>query len=806
MQSSSDIHLSRRLLTTVFLVSFTGLAFEVTLTRVFSISLSYHFAYMVVSIAMMGLAASGTALSLAPSLRQVRHIGLYCLLLGVTVSGSYLVANQVPFDPVALRWSEGQILYIALYYVTLAVPFFFTGLIVATALSNLSERAGLLYGADLIGAGLGSLGVLWLLTLIPPDRVVFVLSLVALVSSLLPGRRSLILPALVAMALNVAILVGQPGFATLRMSPYKGLPSALQYPGAEHLKTYVSAFSVVDTFRSPAVRFAPGLSLRYLDPLPDQIGFSIDGGEVNAVTSTVDRKALAFLRFLPSALPYEVGTTEDVLVIDPKGGLQVLLAREYGSRNLIVTESNPSVAKVLRDQFRDLSPGLYDEHAQPGPGRLWVSASGREFDIIDMPLVNVQPYGSFGMAEDYRFTVEAVREYLSHLKPRGLLSINLYILSPPRTELRLLTTILRALAELGVHDGARHIAALRSWGTVCLLVKREPLTPADSEAIRRFSADRRFDLVYLEGIREEETNLFVRTTSNEYFRAFQRIVDPASREAFQRDYIFDIEPVTDDRPFFSHHLRTATIGETYRAMGGKWYFFIEEGYLLPAVLLQVLVLGLILIFLPALQRRRGPENSQSVKGSSRFSFLLYFALLGLAFMFVEIPILQKAMLPLEHPTHAVGTVLTALLAGSGAGSLLSNKMSLSRSSLAVLCLSFLTILYAAFLPPAVKALAGYPLSLKMALVFAALLPLGFPMGIPFPAGLTLMGERQPWLIPWAWAVNGFFSVVAPVVAAMIALTFGFTAVLILGALAYFAAYLLIRQLGATGVRVLSRER
>src|SRR5512139_2025786 len=164
MQLSSDIHLSRRLLTTVFLVSFTGLAFEVTLTRVFSISLSYHFAYMVVSIAMMGLAASGTALSLAPSLRQVRHIGLYSLLLGVTVSGSYLAANQVPFDPVALRWSEGQILYIALYYVTLAVPFFFTGLIVATALSNLSERSGLLYGADLIGAGLGSLGVLWLLS------------------------------------------------------------------------------------------------------------------------------------------------------------------------------------------------------------------------------------------------------------------------------------------------------------------------------------------------------------------------------------------------------------------------------------------------------------------------------------------------------------------------------------------------------------------------------------------------------------------------------------------------------------------
>jgi hypothetical protein len=362
--------LNRRLLITVSLVSFAGLAFEVTLMRVFSIALSHHFAYMVVSIAMLGLAAGGTALSLAPSLRRIENIGFYCLLLGVAIAGSYLAANRISFDPVALRWSEGQLFSVALYYLTLPVPFFFAGLVVATALTNLSGRSGLLYGADLLGAGLGSLGVLCLLNLFPPDKVVFVISLIALSSCLLTGRRAIMLMALAAMVFDAAVLVTEPGFATLRMSPYKGLPTALQYPGAEHLKTHVSASSVIDTFRSPAVRFAPGLSLRYLDPLPEQIGLSVDGGQVSAVTSTADPRALAFLNYLPSALPYEVATAGDVLIIDPGGGLQVLLARQYGSRDLVAAESNPLVVKVLREEFRAFSGDLYDERTRTGPVRL----------------------------------------------------------------------------------------------------------------------------------------------------------------------------------------------------------------------------------------------------------------------------------------------------------------------------------------------------------------------------------------------------------------------------------------------------
>jgi hypothetical protein len=291
----------------IFLCSSSSLAYEIALTRIFSISLWYHFAFMIISIAMLGIGASGTVLSLYPKLRNVSNIGVYSLLLGIGISLSYLLSNQIPFDPVRLSWFRIQLLYIGIYYITLSVPFFFAGLIVATALSSVSKRVGLLYGADLLGAGMGSLGVLYLMTTACPDKSVFIISSIALSAAFIAGGRRLKIISLILILLTIFLLVFHPAFISLRMSPYKGLQIALRYPGAKHLKTYFSPFSQIDTLKSPAVRFAPGLSLRYLEALPEQIGFSIAGGEINAITESDDQTSLIFLRYLPSSLPYEIG-------------------------------------------------------------------------------------------------------------------------------------------------------------------------------------------------------------------------------------------------------------------------------------------------------------------------------------------------------------------------------------------------------------------------------------------------------------------------------------------------------------------
>lgn len=769
-----------RLFAGVFLFSFSALSYELALTRIFSISLWYHFAFMVISIAMLGIGASGTVLSLYPKLRDPSRIGVYGLFLGVTISISYVLSNQIPFDPVRLSWDKTQLLYICLYYITLAVPFFFFGLCIATALSGASEKSGLLYGADLLGAGTGSITLLCLMSFMGAEKAVIVASLTALTGVFIISDRKMGVVSVILALLN-SFLLFMPEATSPRMSQYKGLQLALRYPGAEHIKTFNSPFSRIDIFKSPAVRFAPGLSLTYLDSLPEQVGLSIDGGEVSAITSAENHESLMFLRYLPSALPYEIGRRKDVLILEPKGGLEALLAQYYGSENTYKVDSNPLVIRVIRENFMDFSDGIYSRDTWPGIGRSWLRKGDKKFDLIDLSLTGASPSAAFGIAEDYRFTVEAFKEYLSHLTDNGVLSINLFIIPPPRTELRLLSTLVASMEEIGIKGINTRIIAIRSWDTICILAKVSPFSPGEIEGIKRFSRNRRFDLIYLPGIKEAETNTFVRMTSNEYYMLFKNILDPLTCKTFQRDYIFDIRHVHDENPFFHYYLKLKNIRAIYKVMGGKWQYFIEEGYLLPAVLIQVLLLSILLISMPAFFRK-------SMDNSSGFGVLSYFALLGLGFMFVEISVIQKVILPLGSPFYAVAAVLTSILIGSGTGSLLGYRFQKLKSRYMLIATSFLITFYSLLIPLFSDTIAPLPMPFKIVLVFVSLFPVSLLMGIPFPLGLKVLGEMSPGMIPWAWAINGCLSVLAPIITIMLAMALGFKAVLWIGAVAYLLAF------------------
>jgi len=776
----------------IFISSCATLAYEVLLTRIFSISLWYHFAFMIISIAMFGFAASGALLALRPGTRDLSRIPAYALLLAAGITLSYILANLVPFDPARLSWEKSQLLYIGLYYLTLAIPFFFAGLIMATAFSTASRKSALLYGADLIGAGLGSVGILTLLGTVAPERAVFIIAAAAALAPFASGGTGIKGASLLLIGANLAFFFCQPELTALRVSPYKGLPSALHYPGARPLGTYQSPFAVIDTFTSPAVRFAPGLSLRYLEPLPEQIGFAVDKGEISAVTAVNPSGALAFLDFLPSALPYELVNPDRVLILDPKGGLQILMARRYGAGTIDSVETSPALVQVIRDEFRELSGNIYGSHSWTGLGRSWLRKGNKEYDLIDLSLLKTEASGAFGIAEDYRFTMEAFREYLAHLKENGILSLNLYILPPPRTELRLFATMVAALDESGIRDVDRPLAVIRSWGSISMLIKKSPFTASEIEAVRSFAAKRWFDLVHLPGIRKEESNRHIRMATDDYFEAFNSILSRDKRTAFTAGYIFDITPVRDDRPFFHYHLKLDRIRAIYQTMGRKWAFFLEEGYLLPVVVLQAVAISLVLLVLPAFA-----SGSKAVGRSNRERRILpYFAFLGIGYMFVEIALIQKIILPLENPSHAVAAVLASLLVSSGIGSLLSNRFARLRSPAVCAAIALLIVAYSFLLPVVAATVAPYPLPLKTALILMVIIPLGALMGTPFPNGLQLLGEKSPHLIPWAWVINGSLSVLAPLFAVMVAMKFGFSRVLLLGALAYMLAFLVLK----TGAR------
>jgi SAM-dependent methyltransferase len=781
----------------IFLSSFSSLAYEITLTRVFSISLSYHFAFMIISIAMLGIGASGTVLSVFPGLKNPSLLGIDTLLLGISIPLTYLLSKTISFDPIELLWAKTEILYLGLTALVLSIPFFFSGLIIAKALTLLSQKSALLYGGDLLGAGAGSIGILFLMMAAGPDQAVFFISSIALLSPLILGGKGLKAISLILNLLVLSMAILHPSWMAPWMSPYKELRVALRYPEAKHLKTYDSPFSRIDLFRSPAVRFAPGLSLKYLDPLPEQIGFSIDGGEINAVTNPADRASLRFLKYLPSALPYGIRRPEDVLVLDPRGGLQVLVADYFGSKNVYQVEGNPLLIKIIRNDLRDFSGRLYSRRTWPGLGRSFLRSFEGKFDLIDLSLMGAVPSGSFGIAEDYRYTVEAFREYLEHLKPGGFLSISLYLLPPPRMEWRLLNTLRTAMEELGMEDAERRIASIRTWGSIILLGKGSAISSSEIEAIKKFSEDRRFDLVYYPGIQAKETNRYIKMVSDDYAVAFKKLLDPKTSKTFIDHYAFDIRPVRDENPFFHDYLRLKHVKEIYRIMGRKWQYFIQEGYLLPVLFVQVFLLSLLIVFLPAVTMYRKDKVKAKVEVQKRENSLnlnldlslLYFAFLGLGFMFVEVSLVQKLILPLEMPSYAVAAVLASLLISSGAGSLLSHRVTIIRTPSISIVLSVLVAAYGLFLPPLIGIISPYGMAFKLFLAFFILFPLGLFMGIPFPAGLRILGETQEDLIPWAWAINGCLSVLAPLLAVMLAMASGFRSVLWAGAGAYLLAFL-----------------
>lgn len=773
----------------VFAASLVSLAYEITLIRIFSVALSYHFAFMVISISMLGIGASGTLLAIFPLLKKRAYIPWYALLLSVSIPASYFALNTIPFEPTRFLWDRIQLLYISLYYLVLAVPFFSFGLIVSSTFSTLTEHTGYIYGVDLAGAGIGSVIILALLAIGGPEKIVFILSTFLIIPILLFRNKKIRVACALLLFINVSTIFLQPALLQMNISPYKPLETALRYPGAQHLKTYHSPFSRIDLFDSPAVRFAPGLSFKYLDNLPDQTGITEDAGHLSAITEESSRTELRFIEYLPSALPYTLSRKNAVLILDPKGGLPTLTADYFRMSDIYTAESNPAVIKVVRDFSNGVSTTVYDRHIRQGLGRSVLRSIGKTFDLIDISMMGAVPSSSFGFSEDYRYTVEAFEQYVTYLKPDGLLALNLFILPPPRSELRLLNTIVAAFERQNIRNVGNHIAAIRSWGTITIMAKKSALSPEDIMVIRDFAQEKRFDLVYYPGITDSDTNVYIKMPTTEYADAFKLLLNKETQNHFINDYLLDITPVHDDKPFFHYFLKIRNIQKIYPLMGNKWQYFIEEGYLLPLILIQVVFLSTVLILLPSITftttrpRERHPRL---------FLSLSYFAFLGMAFMFIEISFIQKMILPLVTPSHATSAVLASILISSGIGSLLHQFFAFFRNTKILLVLALTVLVYSIFISQIISFVLPYTSTIKMMLVFMILLPVGIGMGIPFPLGLSIIGGRRQELIPWAWAVNGCFSVVAPIAAIMFAITAGFKLLMVSSVLLYLLAFFSLR--------------
>lgn len=786
----------------VSMLSAAALAYEVLLTRLLAIVQWHHFAYMIISVALLGYGAAGTTVTLlrerlVPRTHTVFATG--AALFGVLAVASFLVAERLPFNALEFLWDARQAGRLAALYALLLVPFYCAAIALCTAFTRYAEEAPRLYSFDILGAAAGSLGVIAALFLFHPMTALKVAGAAGIAAALLArhaGGRGADPVSLGLLAFAVGVLALPGDRLALVPSPYKDLSQALQVSGARTVAERSSPLGLVTVVESPAVPFrhAPGLSLAAPAGPPEQLGVFTDGNGFSAIDRFAgERAAIVYLDWLPSALPYHLLREPSVLVLGSGAGSDVLQAWYHGARPITAVELNPDVVELVQQDFAAFSgrpyalPGVA---VHVGEARGFVAASDTRYDLIQVALLDAfgaASAGLYALSESYLYTVEALQLYLRHLAPGGYLAITRWVTLPPRDLLKLFATAVTALERSGAADPAARLALVRGMRTATLLVKNGPFTQDEIARIKVFARGRAFDTAYFPGIGADEGERFNRLDRPYFAEATRALLGP-ERDAWIDRYKFTIAPATDDRPYFHRFFKWSSLQELLRMKERGALPLVEWGYpVLVATLAQALALSVVLILLPLALARRAPQAEKRIGG---LRVAAYFAAVGSAFMFLEIAFIQKLVLFLSHPLYAVAVALAGFLFFAGLGSRLAAQLTTAGHRRAVrLALAVIVaigVVYLLALPGFLPRLMGWPDAAKVTLALILIAPLGLPMGFPFPIGLAVTHRAAPRLVPWAWGVNAFASVLAAILATLAAMHVGFNAV-VLAALALYAA-------------------
>jgi hypothetical protein len=787
-------------------VSAAALSFEINLTRLFSVSQFYHFAFMVVSIALLGYGASGTFLALQKGKNKKEKeypLSLLAGCAGICILGSFLLVNIIPFDSYSIAVDISQLGILVLHYAALSSPFFFIGMITSLMLRRNRESSGKVYALNLAGSAAGCLVAILTPGLIDGEGVVALSAVIACSGGLFfmiheksnkqKGKAAISLGVIgitlviALVPLSSKIIHGEmPEFFTLNISPYKSISYALQNPEAEVINSAWNSISKIDVVRSPSLHSLPGLSYRYANPLPPIKGLFWDGDNLNAILPLDDDQA--FMSHLQTAIAYELQENPHVLILEPKGGMAISAARALGAGQITAVEGNPLVIDAAADIYHMEGVDLVTSS-----GRSFLRASETKFDIIQIPLTDsFHPVssGAYALGEDYRYTLESFEDMIKILKPDGLLVITRWLQQEPSEWLRIFALAVTALEEEGLNS-TTNILALRGYNTGTIFVKNSPFKMTEIAKVRSFAENKAFDIVFMPTLREEEINRFNILPEPVYYQTFNNFLQADSREYFYRTYPYDVSPPTDDHPFFGHYFKWSQIGDVLGSIGTTWQPFGGAGYLVIIIIFIIaLILSNGLILLPMIFRKR-------TGSASRLGRLpIYFGLIGLAFMLVEMPLIQRFILYLDQPSFAMAAVLFSILLFSGIGSHYgSQKLTLPK---ALSSLVGLLIVYIFLLPRLLSLSLGLPLALRLLITIVLIAPVGFLMGIPFPAGLSqirTIKEQNPdagdWMISYVWGVNGASSVIATILASLISLSCGFNMTFVAGTFCYLLAFFII---------------
>ncbi|HET7184108.1 MAG TPA: hypothetical protein VFI82_05455 [Terriglobales bacterium] len=799
----------------VLIMSFASLLLELALTRLFSVILFYHFAFLAISIALLGLGAGGVMAyleknrlarwdtrTLGARLASVNAVLLLVVLeidLHAPVSISFVLTPEV-------------MLRLALMYVVSALPFFCTGLLFSVVFARETRGITELYAADLTGGALACLAIVPLLNFVGGPNAILVAAIAsagasAVWASTRRGRRA-----------GLALLAA---FVVLTGANYSGKIIDIVY--AKGIRR-----------DQPWVLYARwnAISRVEVDRVGDAEVIVIDADASTFIMNTNPHDWRPdYKEDLMSTAPATVNVLRprgEYAIIGPGGGVDMLRALANGSSGVTAIEINPIIANnIMRGRWADYSFHLYEQpevHVHVGDGRSWVRNARQQFDVVQMTLVDTwasTAAGAFALSENNLYTVEAFREYFDHLKPDGIIAITRWEFSHPREALRVVSQELEVLRGKGITDPAKHFIIVcegtldQDGRPVTVLFKRSPFT-REEEATVLSHIEENPELHTLfkpsdAGVRNQPSAIV------DDARAFHDLItaEPDVTKAvlpgpagvqwsafnnYVRQYPFNIAPVYDNAPFFFFTMKTREafsrlLGGTGR--GGDWKNHV--GVVVLGVVLVISVLAVLLFLILPLALHGYRNRGATGVGRAPVSRLLFFIAIGLGYILAEIAFIQRFVLFLGHPTYALTVVIFLMLLASGAGSLLSRRWLVDPQQVrtALLLVIVLLLGYVWVLPPLLRTLVGLPFIAKLLVSAVMLVPLGVAMGMPFPSGLRALAGAAPNddnSIEWAWALNAASSVLGSVAAMVVAIQYGLNWTLACGALAYVTALLLLPKL------------
>jgi hypothetical protein len=772
----------------VFLVSAASLANEIFLIRLLSLRFWPHFVPLIVSQAMLGFGASGVALHLLRPRIAKKPGSAFAWAVILAAPSFELVfraSQHVPFDPFLLLWDPSSWPAFALFFFLLAVPFFLAGAAVGISLSFPLGRAGVLYAASFGGTAAGAVLALPAFRFVPTEqllRVPLVLGLLASAFVLSYPHRRVRAGRVLCAGLSVSFFHVPP--VSLLLSPYKDLAITRRLPAAHTLSARAGMTGDFRALYAPGIHYAPGLSFRFEGEIPPQAALFADGELRGIVPREGGKKPPAYLRYLPQALPYRILDRPSVVQFSLRGTEGILMAAGNGASLVTVVEP---AAEYVRMIERDLSafsggmpPGILLDIRIEG-GRNFLARGGRKYDIVELSDVSSLTFSSLGIhatGENYLLTRQGIRDALARLTDRGVLAVSGWLKSPPRESIKILRTFLAVIGEgKGSPVPARFIV-VRGWGSFVAIARRDPFTPGELAAAKRFCRDTGFAMVWPEGGPPTGS----RNPEEAGFRGVVHSVLAGLPDGSSGEGLFDLRPVTDDSPYFHRFLRLRSIPAFRRLLGDQWFPFLEWGIVFLALSLVVSVmLAAVFLLLPLVFSRSGSSGGTPV--------VIYFSALGLAYMLIELTFLKIGILLLGDSIRAAAAAIGGFSLFSGIGSAVSGKWE-SPATMKRWVFSGIAFLAAAgFLLLFHE--APYLLAMEEGgryLAFlAALAPAAFLMGMPFPAALSRMTVANSAAIPYAWGVNGFFSVAGASLASVGSLWIGFHATVVAGGILYLLA-------------------